>query len=225
MIKIKFLSFSISTSWDRIEKSLLSLRYTDAESQGINVSSIDKINLKATFYEKITYTEIINHPIEGISESSGTTYFASDFVINKEKGLIYFINSTKRVNSLLTFLSLREQNFYTSDLTINTLNFPAVGAKLLEHFRVKKLTFPPFELSNDSRAFFSIASKSDVFNDLKDISLPLPQSPTKLAFEGILYGRRMAGEIFSSGICSITNQNYEIFIETLINSPELFDGK
>lgn len=223
MIKIKFLSFSSSVSWEKIEKSLLSLRYTDDESQGISVLSIDDKELKATFYERITYTEIINHPIDGISESIGTTYFASDFVINREKKLIYFINSTKRINSLLTFLSIKEQNFYASDLTLNTLNFPAICAKLLENFRVKKLTFPPFELSQDSRAFFSIASKSDVFNDLKTISLPLPKSPTRLAFEGMLYGRRMSGEVLSSGICSVTNQNYELFIEMLVNSSDIFE--
>ena len=223
MIKIKFLSFSSSVSWDKLEKSLLSLRYTENESQGINVSSIDDTELKATFYERITYTEVINHPIDGISESIGTTYFASDFVINREKKLIYFVNSTKRINSLLTFMSLKDPNFYASELIINILNFPSIGSKLLDNFRVKKLTFPPFELSEDSHAFFSIASKSDVFNDLKTIVLPLPKNPTRLAFEGILYGKRMSGEIVSSGLCSITNQHYEVFIEALVNSSNIFE--
>ncbi|MDL2271651.1 hypothetical protein LJC23_01290 [Desulfovibrio sp. OttesenSCG-928-I05] len=223
MIKIKFLSFSTSVSWEKIEKSFLSLRYTDNESQGVNVSSINDKELKATFYEKITYTEIINHPIDGISEAIGTTYFASEFVINREKNLIYFINSTKRVNSLLTFLSLKEQNFYASDITLNVLNFPAIGSKLLERFRVKKLTFPPFELSEHSRAFFSIASKSDVFNDLNSIALPLPKKPTRLAFEGILYGRRVSGELLSTGMCSVTNQNYEVFLEALVDSSNIFE--
>lgn len=222
MIKIKFLSYSTLLPWDELCSSLTALRYSDEKQRGINVTLINAELLKATFYEQLSYVETVQHPINGPTEVTATTYIASDFIIHRRRKIFYILNSAKRLNVLLTFLALQLNSFFVSEININIPLFLQFCESTFSNFKVKKLSFPSFSISKTACVSFAISSHEDVFKDLNSIVLPFPPLPSKLYFEGILHNTKMTGSITPSGTCSISDSYGEFFIEKFLSNGELF---
>lgn len=222
MIKVKLLSFTSSVEFDRLIENFIPLKYTEERGQGINIVFSSNSFAKGTFYEMTTYRETIHHPIEGTRENVGVTYFATSFHLYNDQKLLCIQNSQRRTTSFLTFLSLNIKSFFVSDVIIDTVKFCDFAPSVVNNFKIKKITFPTFNLTPDTKAFFAISSKEDAFKDLKKVDLPLPEKPKKIFFDGAYLNKKTSGEISSSGAIALANLNGDKLLEYFLCSANTF---
>lgn len=222
MLKIKFFFYDTSYSWNELCSEVNKLKYNDTDSQGLKILNCTASEISAIFYEKISYSETVNHPINGIIEEVNEVYFATEFVISNQYGMIYLLNPSKRAASFLTFFSFKLRSFQIAELEFDVLRFSETAKNIVDNYRTKKINFPPFQISQTGKAYFSISSKADAYGEVADINLPLPCKPSKIWFEGHSMGRKIAGEVSASGTCSLSEYNSSYLLEKFLDQHKNF---
>lgn len=208
--------------WNEIADRLVTLRYSEEDGHGVIIHSVSRDDIKGTFFEKTTYTEIINHPLQGQTEQVGTTYFATKFSIHRESGLLNILTLLRRYNSLLTFLSLRLGSLSVSEIKIDTLLFCKFASGILKNFKTKRITVSNFNITDKSKATLSITSTDDALDELSKINLNIPHRPSKLYFEGFALSKKISGSVHSNGVFSLSDINCDYVIDAIISSPKSF---
>ena len=220
MIKAKLLPYSLDSNWEDLFTILEYARYTDEESRGIKVNDFSKKEIKATFYEKIVYTESIDDPINGLVEYQRQTFFNTAFIIYNN-GILAIINPSKRTSSFLTYLlSKTKFKFTINECKLNIESTSNVLKSIFDEFKTIKVSYNQFNILEDIRCAMALTSSKDIEMELGKLNIPLPKTPNKLSFVGSFLCRAMRGEINENGTISISHPNYEVILDKITSRRE-----
>ncbi len=219
MIKFRIYPIKILTEWTNISKSLFQLSYNENSMRGIKLSNISNKHIEGTYFEKVIYSETINNPITGIETVTQETFLHTNFNIYREKKLIVLINPNRRISSLFGFLSINANNiFYIREAMFDIGEFCTISKSKLHNFRIKKVSFSPFNISNQSTAIIAVSSLNDALEESLTLGIDIPSLIQRVVFECTYQGKKVSGSISKSGLFSISNNaGYDFFDEFIKN--------
>lgn len=219
MIKFRIYPIKILEEWSNISNSLFQLGYNEESMRGIKLSNVSNKHIEGAYFEKIIYSEVINNPITGIEIITQETFLHTKFNIYRENKIIVLINPSRRINSLFGFLSINANNlFYIREAMLDIGGFCILSKSKLRDFRVKKVSFQPFNISNQSTAIISVSSSSDALEEALTLGIDIPPLIQRVAFECTYQGKKVSGSISKSGLFSISNNaGYDFFDEFIKN--------
>lgn len=219
MIKVKLLPYSLSLSWEELRAILDNARYTEKEARGIKINDYSKREIKATFYEKIIYTETIDDPINGMIELKRQTFFSTSFILYHN--IIIIINPSRRMPSLIThMLSKTDFKLIVNDSKLDLTSTANILGSLLENFTPIKMSFNQFNITEELKCTMSLVSSKDIKEEIKSIGIDLPKIPNKLTFTGFFLGKATRGEINDNGTISISHPKYQIILDKITACPQ-----
>jgi hypothetical protein len=222
MTKYKIYHINFFEKWDLISTTISQLRYNDNSMMGIKLTNISNFSIEGVYYEKIIYTETIDHPINGISTTHQETFIHTTFVIYKERGIVILLNPSRRSNSFFNFISINTTNLFSlSESQFNIYEFYKYAIKSLQEFRIKKIVFYPFNFLPQSTATISITSQNNALNDSYSLGINIPHNILKISFECIYQSKRLTGSLSSSGLVSVSSTADIDFLEHILDNNRL----
>lgn len=218
MLKYRVYPLSILKSWKDLSRNLLALKYNDEYMRGIKLKDISSTSIAGTYYEKIQYTEVINHPINGIQTISQETFLYTDFFIYKDNNVFALVNPSRKPNSVFKFLSIHSNDVLSlRNSNIDIYKFSLFARDNLKEFRVKKIFFSPFNFSQNSIANISISSLDDALEDSNYLGIVLPKNIQKISFDCRHYGKKISVTLAATGSISISNNAENDFFDFILN--------
>lgn len=217
MIKAKLLPYSLGSNWERLHAALKESRYTDEETRGIKINDYSKKEIRATFYEKITYTERVDDPINGIVEFQRQTFFSTNFIIFSN-GILSIINPSKRVSSFLTYvLSKKNIQLYIDECRLNVESTSNVLKSIFDKFTTTKVSYNKFNIIENVKCTMALSSSTGIGEEIENLNIQLPVIPNMLSFTGLFLGLTIRGEINENGTISISHPSYEEILKKIIS--------
>lgn len=215
MNRVRFIPYAWGGSWEELGKFMEAARYTDGESKGVKITDYSKREIRATYYEKMVYSEIVDDPINGRSDVSRIVFWATEFVVY-DTGVLVVKNGLRRAPSLITFLMVKtEFEFSVDEQQMNIFFVLSVFRDLVGNLTVDKAAFKQFNVSENLKCSASFVGKSDVFLEMSEAKMRLPEFPNKISFLGDFNGKRIRGEIHDSGIVAMMHNNFYFIIDKI----------
>lgn len=222
MIKLKIFQYSADIAWNSVGDALLKSRYNENEAKGIVVSDISKKEIRATYYEKISYIEIIHDPIAGDITENRTTYLATKFHLYRD-GILCIINPSKKISNFITYISMSAGFiFKINEKKLNIEKFCRLVSSKINDFVVVKATFNKFELSDFLQCSMVLSSRVNIFEQLSLLNFNIPNIANKITFEGRYNGQPIRCEISDTGSIGLSNQNLDSFLDLIISEQKYF---
>ena len=96
--------------------------------------------------------------------------------------------------------------------------FCTISKSKLHNFRIKKVSFSPFNISNQSTAIIAVSSLNDALEESLTLGIDIPSLIQRVVFECTYQGKKVSGSISKSGLFSISNNaGYDFFDEFIKN--------
>lgn len=217
MLNYRVYPISIFESWQELAKNFLSLKYDDNVMKGVKLKDVSATLISGTYYEKIIYSEIINHPLNGIETITQESYLHTEFDIYRDSALFILKNPSRRPNSIFKFLALHSNNVLSvSNNSIDVLNFCHNSMNRLREFKVRKVFYAPFSFIQNSIASISISSINDALEDSAQFGINLPNTIQKISFECRYQDKKVVGSVSMNGSISISNSAGQSFFEDIL---------
>lgn len=219
MQKYRIYPLSILKSWKDLSINLLTLKYNDEYMRGIKLKDISNTSINGTYYEKAQYTEIINHPTDGMQTISQETFLYTDFFIYKDSNVFVLVNPSRNPNSVFKFLSIHSNNVLSiRNSNVDLDKFCLFARENLKEFRVKKIFFSPFNFSQNSIANISISSLEDALEDSNHLGIILPKNIQKISFDCRYYEKKISVTLAMTGSISISNNAGDDFFDFILKA-------
>ncbi len=222
MKKFKFIPYSFTLSWDEFISNIMDAKYTEKEAKGIAISDISKNKINGIYYEKVVFSETIYNPVQGEYDVIREAFFKTEFIFLNS--ILCLVNPSRRISSFFSYLATRTDFcFYIGENKLNMKKLKELIQTSIDGFKVIKSTYKFFSVNDNLKCSMSLVSKDNVLDYTKDMSLKLPDTPNKFAFNGFWKNREIKGDISETGLVSISCCDYDAFIDLFAsNSDFLF---
>jgi len=217
-MKYKLCHVKFIAEWVLLSHSLSLLEYNDSLMRGLKLINVSNKFIDGIYYEKIAYSEIVHHPINGVTTEIKETFLHTNFSICREISTIVLSDPGRRANSFFSFVSIKNSNlFMIRDISYNIKSFCEVAKEKFSTFRLKRITFPPMNFSSQSIAAITISSQNDALEESIFLGIALPIEFLRIEFECGYNSKRITGSVSRSGIISLSSNADRNFLDCILS--------